>query len=179
MNRNVLQQSSSIAIAAFALIGLTGLVHVVLGISEISSSHGLFDLGVLYLLGGGIALGLSGVFFSGKYPQKSVQFAGIGLMTAFFLAYADIHSWGVTESLTGLDLHGHSGGEEHGHHDDHGHDDHGHDHDDHHHEESAGFFAETIDDIVSHLQKSLVDLGTKLLEAAAILLLTVESFKQN
>jgi len=128
------QQPGRLLGAALGLALITGLVHFVIGLFEVGGAlrgDGALGYGLLFVVGGLLAVGLVGSFYTGLLTPIYTSVAGVGLMVLFVLAYADVHAIGTLESLTGAELHAHDNGHDHnGHNDGHGHDN-SHDHNGH------------------------------------------------
>jgi F0F1-type ATP synthase assembly protein I len=118
---------------AGVLVFVSAAIHLALGVSglfEAISGGGSALLPALYLLGGVAAIALLGVI--ALTPVATTAYAaGAGLMVLFWLAYADVHAFGVAESTLGVEFHDHGDhAHDNGGHDHNGHDDgHGHSHD--------------------------------------------------
>jgi len=181
--------------AALGLVLITGIVHFVIGLSEIGGSllgDGSLGYGLLLLLAGLLAVGLVGSFYTGLLTPVYTAVGGVGLMVLFLVAYADVHAIGTLESLTGAELHAHDhshdhnghdhnghdhNGHDHGHDDDHshdnGHDHNGHDHNshdnghDHNGHDHSDDGDSTTQIVIDHLRDDLLALATKLTELSA------------
>lgn len=97
---------------AGVLVFVSAAIHLALGITglaEAFSGGGSASLPALYLLGGLAALVLLAVL--ALTPVATTAYvAGAGLMVLFLLAYADVHAFGVAESILGVDPHGQGAG---------------------------------------------------------------------
>ncbi|GEM_PF-1138062 len=190
------QQPGRLLAAALGLALITGLVHFVIGLFEVGGAlrgDGALGYGLLFVVGGLLAIGLVGSFYTGLLTPIYTSVAGVGLMALFVLAYADVHAIGTLESMTGAEFHAHDHSHDHNGHDhaddDHGHDnghdhnghddghdhdnghdhnghDNGHDHtDDHSHDDDS-----TAQVVIDHLRDDMLALGMKLAESTAAVL---------
>jgi len=169
------QQPGRILGAALGLVLITGLVHFVVGLFEIGGAlrgDGALGYGPLFVVGGVLAVGLVGSFYTEILTPIYTSVAGFGLMVLFLIAYADVHAIGTLESLTGAELHAHDHSHDNGHdhngHDDHSHDN-GHDHNGHDGDSTAQI-------VIDHLRDDLFALGMKLTELSAAVLFAVAAF---
>ena len=190
------QQPGRLLGAALGLALITGLVHFVIGLFEIGGAlrgDGALGYGLLFVVGGLLAVGLVGSYYTGLLTPIYTSVAGVGLMVLFVLAYADVHAIGTLESLTGAELHAHDhnghdhNGHDHGHDDDHSHDN-GHDHnghDDHNHDNGHDHNGHdnghdhshdgdsTAQIVIDHLRDDMLALGLKIAESTAAVLFAV------
>ncbi len=167
----MVKNTQLVAVTA-VLVGISALIHIFLGLQGVGawllSGDTLGILPPLFLLSGvGILVGIS-LTYRGYVAPRPAYFFGAGMMVVYLVGYVDWHALGYTEALLGLEDAGHSHGDDHngGHDDGHGHghdDDHGHSHD--HDSDSA------LATVIDHLRSDMVDLTSKVTEAAAAVLL--------
>ena len=176
------QQPGRLLGAALGLVLITGLVHFVIGLFEIGGAvrgDGTLSYGLLFVVGGLLAISLVGSFYTGLLTPIYTSVAGVGLMILFVLAYADVHAIGTLDSLTGAELHAHDHSHNHNGHDDHSHDN-GHDvngHDDHSHdnghEHNGHDDDSTTQIVIDHLRDDILAFGMKMAESTAAVLFAV------
>lgn len=184
-------QPKGLLYVALSLLGVTVLIHLIGGLSElyqVLTSDGIAGYTVLMLLGGALPLIVLSAMLSGML-QPSVTYLILSMMMVLYIAtYADVHVFGMLESTIGVDLHTHDhsehshdssthNGDDHGH-DHNGHDDdHAHDHNDHDSGHRHGHDDDGIGSVISHLQDDFVALAAKVSEGGAAVVFAILAIK--
>ena len=164
-----------IGYAALAFLGISVLIHLVGGLTElyaVITGHGVIAYAVLMLVGVAVPIILLGAMVSGVLRPRAMYASLSGVMVLYIIAYADVHALGYIEAITGADLHTHDdNGHSHNGHDDNGHGHNG--HDDHDHGGSA------LDAVGDHLVNDPVALISKVSEGAAAVLFALLATREQ
>ena len=142
-----------IGFIALAFLGISVLIHLVGGLTElyaVLTSHGTIVYAALMLIGVAIPIVVLGAMVSGVLQPRATYATLSGVMVLYIITYADVHALGYLEAITGADFHTH---------DHNGHEHNG--HDDHDHGESV------LNTVGDHLVDDPVALISKVSEAAA------------
>lgn len=174
--------TTPVGYAAFALLGISVVVHFLGGITElfaVITNSGAVAYAVLMLIGVAIPIVLLGAMVSGVLQPRATYASLSGMMVLYIIAYADVHALGYLESLTGADLHTHEhNGHDHNGHDDHDHNGHDHNgHDDHAHDHDHGGSA--LDTVGDHLADDPIALISKISEGTAAVLFALLAVREN
>ncbi len=110
---------SPLVAGGFLLVGLSGAIHLGLGVSGLVSGDRAPILSVLFLAAGLVMFAVVGGYVTGRIARFRAISLGAGLMALVFVLYLDWHLLGALEAILPLDAvglaHDHHHGHDHNH----------------------------------------------------------------
>lgn len=100
----------TIGYTAFALLGVSIVIHLVQGLSEVYAvltDSGALAYAVLMLAGVAIPVALVGGMVAGSLRPSATYASLAVVMVLFLIAYVDVHALGYLESVTGVEFQTH------------------------------------------------------------------------